>query len=527
MDEIRFDAVAARLGAAIGRREGLKGALAGIAAALAGANAADVAGAGRRRKRGTGHDGGAAAGKPEIEGPCGTGPKRNACQKDKDCCTGFCNRKINKCRCLRAGQACQQDRNCCQGRSQKLSCIDNVCRKSGNAGIPTGAPCQPGQACKDPAASCTTYTNQLPAGTYCLLPLGSTACGETDGHCVSQFCNGGACQPCTVCSSSANCPFTSIGSAVTDASAGTVIGIAAGTYDTYMAIETDNLTLRRCGGSDAGSVVWENTAANDHTLYLEETGISTLTVRGIDFKGANQYTVMYAAGTSSQRLALNVANCTFTGQYSVDTDYNYPAIVALSFVDPTITDTTFTGFHADSYGGGAMSCEGDAADATNTAIFTNVSVTGCYSGYSGGAFDIRRSIATLTNCTITGNTASNSGGGINMDGAGTVTLVDCTISGNTTEGSGAGEGIGGGIRVRDNNSGDAYASTLVIQGSTTITGNTASGPNASNGGGVISDSGGVITGGSSANISGNIPSGQDCSKQDGGTYSTVNCSTWA
>jgi parallel beta-helix repeat protein len=501
--------MAAALGRALDRRSGLKGLAAGLAATLVGAGSGDVI-----AKPG-----------PKPQGPCGPKAIDNVCKSGKDCCTGICNKKNNKCRCVSRGKKCTEDRNCCSRGKQRLSCIDRVCQAGGSGEIPTGAPCQPGQVCKNAAATCTTYTNGAPTGTYCLLPTGSP-CGATDGFCTSQFCNGGTCQPCTVCSDSAACAHNTIGGAVAAASAGAVIGIAAGTYDTYLTIETDNLTLRRCGGPDAGSVLWTQDAGDGESLDLEETGISAFTVKGIDFMAAYQAMIILATGASDKRLTLTVEGCTFTGRHNISTDYYAPAITTNDYTNITITDTTFTDFIADSYSGAAFSSNGDITD-RNIVIMTNVTATGCSSGYQGGAFDIRKATATLTNCTITGNTASMAGGGINLDGGGTVTLVNCTISGNATTSTVAEDGVGGGVSVRDNGGNiPADITKLVIQGTTTITGNTASGPNASNGGGVASLNGGLIEGGSLTNITGNTPSDQNCTLETGGTFSTVSCATW-
>lgn len=521
MDDRRFDSLAAAFGAVLDRRAGLKAAVAGVAAALAGGSA-DAASPGKGKGNGNGKS---RPGRPSAEGPCGSTAKANRCAKDGDCCTGLCNPKNRKCRCVSRGKACTEDRNCCSRGGKSVACVDGVCARGGGGTIATGDPCQPGDGCQDKKAICTSYTNGGPAGTYCLLQTGGS-CGTTDGDCISQFCNGGVCQPCTVCSSPASCRYRTIGAAVLDAAPDTVIGIAAGTYDTYLSIETDNLTLRRCGGDDAGSVLWTQEAGDGPTLDLEETGISAFTVKNIDFMGAYENEVIIATGASDKRLTLTVEGCTFTGKYNISTDFYAPAITTDNYTNTTIIDTTFTGFVCDSYTGAAFSSNGDITD-RNIVIMSNVTATDCSAGYQGGAFDLRKVTATLTNCTITGNTAKRAGGGINLDGGGTTTLVNCTISGNSATSTDPGEGLGGGVAVRDNGGNiPTDVTKLIIQGTTTITGNTASGGNASNGGGVASLNGGLIEGGSLTNITGNTPSGQNCTLESVGTYSTVSCATW-
>ena len=46
--------------------------------------------------------------------------------------------------------------------------------------------------------------------------------------------------------------------------------------------------------------------------------------------------------------------------------------------------------------------------------------------------------ATLTNCTVSGNSAGISGGGLYNDGNGTTTLTNCTVSGNSAGSYGGG-----------------------------------------------------------------------------------------
>jgi Right handed beta helix region len=85
----------------------------------------------------------------------------------------------------------------------------------------------------------------------------------------------------------------------------------------------------------------------------------------------------------------------------------------------------------------------------------------------GGGIEIRgNSVLTLTNCTISNNTAKGTGGGIDFFSAGTLSLNYSTVSGNKTT-----AGDGGGIYL--------YGSTATVFNST-VSGNTAAG----NGGGI-------------------------------------------
>jgi uncharacterized repeat protein (TIGR01451 family)/CSLREA domain-containing protein len=115
---------------------------------------------------------------------------------------------------------------------------------------------------------------------------------------------------------------------------------------------------------------------------------------------------------------------------------------------------------------------------TNCVVTSNVATTETQS--YGGGINIdsgapnggtNHGTVTLTNCTISNNTADSTGGGINnYEDIHNLTISGCTISGNTTLGPGGLGAQGGGIKLRSTNGG-----TITIQSSTMITNNTAEG----------------------------------------------------
>ena len=120
-----------------------------------------------------------------------------------------------------------------------------------------------------------------------------------------------------------------------------------------------------------------------------------------------------------------------------------------------------------------------------TATLTNCTVSGNSASYSGGGLYNYGGTATLTNCTVSGNSATGNGGGLfNMAGyyGGTATLTNCTVSGNSAAVS------GGGLF----NGNDSYGAATA-----TLTNCTVSGNSAVDGGG-ISNQGTLIV--SSCNI---------------------------
>ena len=157
----------------------------------------------------------------------------------------------------------------------------------------------------------------------------------------------------------------------------------------------------------------------------------------------------------------------------------------------------------------------------NTASSTSSSSASA-SAYGGGVYITGSGTNTLENCSITGNTASSStytsyGGGVCIH-SGTNTLTNCSITGNKAESSYA---YGGGVCIWDGTntlencsitgntaSSSAYGGGVYIIGGTntlencSITGNTASSSSSAYGGGVYID-GGTNTLLGTMNITGN------------------------
>ena len=148
-----------------------------------------------------------------------------------------------------------------------------------------------------------------------------------------------------------------------------------------------------------------------------------------------------------------------------------------------------------------------------TVTISGLTIANGASNNGGGIFNEHADL-TLSNCTVSGNSASISGGGIYSHGgvrSATLTLNNSTISGNSAS------SCGGGIY--------SHLSTLTLNNST-ISGNAAT-----DGGGIINDSGAVTigntileTGISGQNIInfGNLTSnGYNLSDDDGGGYLTA------
>ncbi|MBL7190370.1 right-handed parallel beta-helix repeat-containing protein [bacterium] len=99
---------------------------------------------------------------------------------------------------------------------------------------------------------------------------------------------------------------------------------------------------------------------------------------------------------------------------------------------PTISNCTISGNTATTVGGGIY-CYYSSPSITNCAISGNTA------DYGGGIYCENSSSPAITNCTISGNTAEYQGGGIYCSSSSSPAITNCTISENTAD-------YGGGIR---------------------------------------------------------------------------------
>jgi hypothetical protein len=153
--------------------------------------------------------------------------------------------------------------------------------------------------------------------------------------------------------------------------------------------------------------------------------------------------------------------------------------------------------------------------AVTTANLRNLRVTGGNGGISVDAGQI----ASLVDCTVTGNTATGSGGfgaGIIASGGSRLSLEDCTISGNSASNDGGGirsyQGrvtitnsiITGNVTISSGGGIDMTGGTLTLDAASRVTGN-RSRVEVSDSGGGIHATGTTVTLASSENVTGNTP----------------------
>ena len=153
----------------------------------------------------------------------------------------------------------------------------------------------------------------------------------------------------------------------------------------------------------------------------------------------------------------------------------------------TITGGQITGNSAATYGGGIYSFG-------MTVDISDVAITGNGAGNGAGIY-INDSVATVTDTTISNNTATMSGGGVQVKASSNVTISASTLTGNNTSGA---AGNGGAICSAD--------STLMIN-NTEISGSSTDGNGAAIFSTLVDDTVGLLEINKST-ISGNIAGGQ-------------------
>lgn len=324
----------------------------------------------------------------KVEGPCGNGSgKANRCKRNRQCCTGYCQkgkkkrkktgkkRKVQgRCRCRQAGQSCSEDRNCCPERTGRIC-------KAGACQTPLCADLCPDGCCD---------------GEICLTGDNDDACGAGGEQCqacaAGQVCWQGACACGDVCAGDA-CQFTSIQQAISQAAPGETIRICAGAYQEDGPIDIDrSLTLIGAGQGESGTVLDGQNARLVVNVRFMVTGVVLKDLR-----------------------ITSGGNSTHGGGISNEGE--------VALINCTITDCT-----AD-HGGGIF----NAAYSAGGMSLINSTVSGNSANFGAGIYNDRGDVS-LTGSTVSGNLADTEGGGIYRGGeAGVVTLITSEVCGNTPD----------------------------------------------------------------------------------------------
>ena len=128
-------------------------------------------------------------------------------------------------------------------------------------------------------------------------------------------------------------------------------------------------------------------------------------------------------------------NLTITGpgasSLTIDGNNNSRIFMVSSGFTLTLSGVTIDNGNSGTWGGGIAN-EGTLH--ISDSVISNCDANGAGNGYGGG-IDSWNGTVTVTNCTISGNTAVNQGGGIRIEN-GSVTITESTLSGNTTDNGG-------------------------------------------------------------------------------------------
>jgi parallel beta-helix repeat protein/predicted outer membrane repeat protein len=264
------------------------------------------------------------------------------------------------------------------------------------------------------------------------------------------------------------------------------------------AIEDSNLDLGIFNGInfDAAAFATPQTIklTSGELSITEGTSINGLGKVTIDANWSSRHFNINGPGT----LVVGIFNMTLTkgnGQ-ALDGGSIFIADENVILQNVTITNSTTTGK------GGGIAAGPNANVTLNNCVVSNNSVTGFFS--AGGGIRTHSSKLTVQSSRITGNSATEDGGGIYFNAGGTLSITDSTIDANVSNTNWFGSG-GGGVYFFGTNDGGG----LTVLNST-ISGNSA-GSSSSGGGitlaGIVDNAvirNSTITGNSAANKGGGI-----------------------
>ena len=226
---------------------------------------------------------------------------------------------------------------------------------------------------------------------------------------------------------------------------------------------------------------------------------STITGNTVGGEGGGIY-----FGQNSNAVSLTITNSTITGNHAATSDDLDGGGVCQYHGTLNVQNSTISGNTLGSSGGsdgGGIAFKGSTFLISGSQINNNVPANDSLPGINNGAGLYLKGSGTISGTTISGNTASNGGGGIFFTGGGKLTVQNCTINGNTAQGED--DDGGGGINVQS--------------GNLTVINSTISGSNMAthSGGGIYFEGGGTLTVESST-ISGNTAEAQNDGYGGGG-----------
>ena len=164
-------------------------------------------------------------------------------------------------------------------------------------------------------------------------------------------------------------------------------------------------------------------------IVMDMTHVGNVTIdatslpAGLTLSGGNATRLLSLTKTGSVFGTVTLAGLTLTGGNGTGASESVSGGAIRSSATLTLTQCTLSGNTATN--GGAISNLG------GTLTLTQCTLSGNFASSRGGAIRNDIGTLTLTQCTLSGNSASSSGGAIDNDFSGTLTLTQCTLSGNS------------------------------------------------------------------------------------------------
>jgi hypothetical protein len=368
----------------------------------------------------------------DDRGVCQDGDTKTACGSSGTCdgCTGQEECQNQTCVCVPdcTGKVCGSDGctgTCAPGCGPNSTCTDGGTLCECDFVSCDDACCADGESCcgsdctdtnTDPE-HCGACNTTCPEGQVCQGGVCGLACGSDFCPAATEICDGGTCQSCDVCPT---CAYTTVQAAVADGSGPNTIRICPGTYGKITV--TRSLTLIGAGeGASAGNNTILDAQQTGGTVVVSNAGAVTL--RRLRITGGS---TILGSGVSNSGSTLTLTNCTVTGNSRTNGEGG--GVLNAFGASLTMTDCTISDNHVP---GGQPRAGGIGGGLGNVgqATLTNCTISGNSAGINGGGIGNAGPL-TLDGGEVSGNTAGSSGGGIRNNG-GTVTLLnDASVTAN-------------------------------------------------------------------------------------------------
>ncbi len=208
--------------------------------------------------------------------------------------------------------------------------------------------------------------------------------------------------------------FTTVQPALTAALSGATITVDAATYTATNNLNFGGKSLSLvCGGANGSCILDGGSTAS--VFYLDTNETSAALISGFTIRNGKAAT---GGGIYLHNSSPTIQDCVITGNSA--SSYG-GGLYADGTSNPTVSRCQILSNSATTFGGGVYTISGGT--------FSSCLFTGNHSGYYAGAIYSYPATSVITNCTITGNSAT-SGGGAVYDVA---TITNCIIRNNTPD----------------------------------------------------------------------------------------------